>query len=511
MILCDDFVFVHYPKTGGTFVTDVLSRVFAALGKSFVDTNKHGTCAEIPPAYAGVPMCSCIRNPYDVKVSQFKFEEWITKAPPEGLVEAKKRFHHFPALSFQEFLQAIDLMSPAYLRNVAINPFAASLGQHTHRFMRTFFRDYQETVKNLDEAFVARAPLQEHMYPVRFFRTHRLNQDLHAFLLERGYPREHIDFILTERKILPKGGTRKEGDHWSRFYTPELMAWVRRRERLIFRLFPEFDETAQPAQPPESPPPPKRTPARNCIILGTGRSGSSMVAGCLRDSGYYMGQGLKGPTESNPLGYFESVEVNDINEDLLKAVLRPLPRWLPASWLSGQLGKDQHWLARVPVSRRIPCPLPLAQRIDAAVSHGPFCFKDPRFSYTLPVWRPFLDNVVFVCVFREPGRTINSMLTDCRTQPYLRTLTISRHMALHVWLLMYRHILEVHQRQGQWLFLHYDQVLEGDGLNRLEAALGATVDRSFPRPEMKRSTDDGAAPREAQEIYQTLCRLAGYG
>jgi hypothetical protein len=53
---------------------------------------------------------------------------------------------------------------------------------------------------------------------------------------------EDVAFILTHEKVLPgEGAVRPEGDRWQSHYTPELHDYVRTHERLIFRLFPEFD------------------------------------------------------------------------------------------------------------------------------------------------------------------------------------------------------------------------------------------------------------------------------
>src|SRR5262249_21790216 len=77
---------------------------------------------------------------------------------------------------------------------------------------------------------------------------------------------------------------------------------------------------------------------RNCLILGSGRSGTSMLAGMLRLAGYYMGEHLVPADPSNPKGYFEDDEVNAINEELLSPVTPP--RSHPAfGW---------RWLAAVP-------------------------------------------------------------------------------------------------------------------------------------------------------------------
>ena len=140
----------------------------------------------------------------------------------------------------------------------------------------------------------------------------------------------------------------------------------------------------------------------------------------------------------------------------------------------------------------------------------PFCFKDPRFSYTLDAWRRCVrDGAVYLCVFREPSRTAASILVEAR-QPYLADLDLDRDGALGVWTLMYRHILETHRGQGEWVFVHYDQIIDGSGLDRVEAALGTRVDRSFPEPMLKRSVDVGGVSAETARTYATLCDLAGF-
>ena len=44
---------------------------------------------------------------------------------------------------------------------------------------------------------------------------------------------------------------------------------------------------------------------RNCLILGSGRSGTSMAAGILARAGYFMGAELWPADIGNPKGYFE--------------------------------------------------------------------------------------------------------------------------------------------------------------------------------------------------------------
>jgi hypothetical protein len=249
---------------------------------------------------------------------------------------------------------------------------------------------------------------------------------------------------------------------------------------------------------------------RNVIISGSGRSGTSMVAGVLAKSGYFMGDHLYPARESNPKGFYEDPEINGINEALVAQVIPQRPRLLGRWFFRSRPLEGQRWLARVPVGTKIPSLPIINEHIRKTLQREPFCFKDPRFSYTLPVWRPFLKNTVFVCIFRDPASTALSIVKECRDAEYLHSLSVSFQQALEVWNLMYRHILDVHRHEGAWLFLHYNQVLSGEGLERLEDFVDAPVDRSFPDPSLNRSFSDDLVPEEVARVYQHLCEIAEY-
>lgn len=252
--------------------------------------------------------------------------------------------------------------------------------------------------------------------------------------------------------------------------------------------------------------------ARSCLVLGSGRGGTSMVAGTLSGDGYYMGEHPLPDNQANPRGFFEDREINSLNEMLLAPVSPVRPDGVAGEPEPHPVYGWQRWLAPIPVGTRIPCPPYVARRIEAQTARSPFCFKDPRFCYTLPAWRPFLRDAVLVCVFREPDRTARSITRLCENDWYLSSmgLSVSFPEAVEVWTLMYRHVLEAHRRLGEWLFVHYDQMLDGSAIPRLEAALGVEADRRFPDPELKRSPGDGGVDPAALGVYRRLCELAGY-
>jgi hypothetical protein len=249
---------------------------------------------------------------------------------------------------------------------------------------------------------------------------------------------------------------------------------------------------------------------RSVIILGSGRSGTSMVAGTLAKAGYFMGEDLYCPRQSNPKGFFEAPEINGINEELIARAIPKRPPVVGRWFFRARPVYGQRWLARVPLETKIKSSLATVERIRRVVERQPYCFKDPRFCYTLPAWRPYLKDTVFVCVFRHPAVAAESILRECADAQYLHGLSIDFEGALMVWTLMYRHVLEIHSHEGEWLFLHFDQVLQDEGLDRLEEFTGAGIDRGFPEASLRRTVSGLAVPKASLSIYERLCELASF-
>jgi hypothetical protein len=251
---------------------------------------------------------------------------------------------------------------------------------------------------------------------------------------------------------------------------------------------------------------------RNCIILGSGRSGTSAAAGVMARAGYFMGSRLMLADERNPAGYFEDEEINAINEELLMQVVPVCRSGIIGKYLlKNHMPYGMRWLARIPLNASMSCPSRLNERIKLLTAREPYCFKDPRFSYTLSIWRPFLRNNIYVCVFRNPVATANSILKVCSVGEYPRGIVMNLERALRVWELMYRHILEIHYRQGgAWLFIHYEQLLNGSALQTLGNILDITPDSDFVLRELNHTRPSGVIPQKLRTTYKRLCELARY-
>ncbi len=263
MFVTSRFVFLHQPKTGGTFVTAVLSRLHEAQGDRvetvYLDPDRlteapapqpgrafkvmigprhqHGRRADIPTTYAGLPVVATIRNPYDRYASQYEFGWWRRAPDMFGPVaELSRQYPRYPDLTFEEFVRLTNAVSvPACPGRGDDRP-----GFHTYQFLESFARDPDGAWRRLCDGAPG-AAWDAGTEDMAFLDQSRLNDALYAWLLRMGYPRTAVAFVRQADRILPPEGGRTAEQHWTRYYDPALKAFVRHRERLLFDRFPQFD------------------------------------------------------------------------------------------------------------------------------------------------------------------------------------------------------------------------------------------------------------------------------
>jgi hypothetical protein len=245
---------------------------------------------------------------------------------------------------------------------------------------------------------------------------------------------------------------------------------------------------------------------RDLFILGCGRSGTSMVAGLFAAAPYFQGTVLHPPRPSNPRGFFEDAEVNEINETVLRPLVPERRSDGGVEYLADSPRRGQHWLARLPVDREIVAAPSERARIGDVLSRGSFCLKDPRFCYTLHLWREGAPQARMICVFRHPQVVVASILREMSLMPYLDDLALSVREAFQVWRLMYSHVLQRHACTGAWLFVEYHDLFQPAALDRLAEFSGATIDRTFPTPALDRSRAIPSFDSDASELYDELVR-----
>lgn len=244
------------------------------------------------------------------------------------------------------------------------------------------------------------------------------------------------------------------------------------------------------------------------VVVGSGRSGSSLVAGLMATAGHHLGRRLLPANPANPRGFFEDFRTILVNEKLLAPHTEqvPQPRFTDGPIHTAPLRDLQRWLAVLPPEASIAAPEELAPEMQATIVRSPWCRKDPRFCYTLPAWEPWYRHAVRICVFREPSRTANSLVASVP----LQKMELGYDGALEIWAAAYQQVLRNHRHHGDWFFVHYDQILDGTALPRLELAAGARLDPGFIDATLRRASPAGGWPAEIDEIYDELCDAAEF-
>jgi hypothetical protein len=251
MIITDKFVFIHLPRAGGTFITDMLYHVFRyrrnenfmdlkyPLDAQYINARKvltqHGLFSQIPEEYKHKTIISCMRNPFDRYVSLYECHHWV-HFPYDTEENLRKSYAAYPDLDFKDYLileNNVGLRTRIYHENLHVD-----IGALTYQFILYFFKDPQSVISILSDDYIASERYKSDMAKILFLRTESLNHDLHSALLNLGYPEKEISFILTAQKI--NKSDRKKGDEWTHYYNDELLEYVRLKERFLFKLFPEY-------------------------------------------------------------------------------------------------------------------------------------------------------------------------------------------------------------------------------------------------------------------------------
>jgi hypothetical protein len=77
--------------------------------------------------------------------------------------------------------------------------------------------------------------------------------------------------------------------------------------------------------------------------------------------------------------------------------------------------------------------------------------------------------------------------------------------AINYWVDIYTYIL-LNQvtAGGDWIFVDYDEILAGTGLNYISSILGASANASFVDQSLRRAPADEELPKRTRDLYQEL-------
>jgi hypothetical protein len=188
-----------------------------------------------------------------------------------------------------------------------------------------------------------------------------------------------------------------------------------------------------------------------------------MLAEAFVRAGHNAGDRLIPPSPANPNGFFEDLDVNGANDDVLatldtvEGTSRP-PRHL--WWLGAFIGpstSDAHPQG--------------ADRRAALVPEHPFVLKDPRFSHTLPSWTTVeAHQIVMVRDPREVAASVRVMEAVVDSAP---SFDVSLAHCAAMWSAAYRSILQ--WCDASTVFVDARALRDGTALNHLGDVTGADL------------------------------------
>ncbi len=83
----------------------------------------------------------------------------------------------------------------------------------------------------------------------------------------------------------------------------------------------------------------------------------------------------------------------------------------------------------------------IANYLTQCPNDKPFVLKDPRFSYALTAWMLQLSAKIYICVFRDPLSSANSIVRRCSHFTHFQPMGINILYALQFWECINRRIL----------------------------------------------------------------------
>ncbi len=234
MLATDKFVFGHLPRSGGTFISDVIKKFFPTAH----EIGHHLPRELLPREYTHLPMLGTIRNPWEFYVSLY-FYVWPKYATSilaswmsdNGILDFRDSVRNLLNLGVNnERLDVLIDMLPdqvdyAYAKRNIPNTSketmrkvrGTGIGYYTFRFNHIF--------GNTENVF--------------FCRVESLRQDLVSFFDTIGAATNELrDYVLQSDKV-----NSSNHHHYSTYYTPELAELVLVRESDLIKRFGYAFET----------------------------------------------------------------------------------------------------------------------------------------------------------------------------------------------------------------------------------------------------------------------------
>jgi hypothetical protein len=243
MIVTDKFVFLHLPRTGGTFVSEIIKKFFPSAH----EIGYHLPRVTLPKQYSRLPVLGGVRNPWEFYASWYHHQISDTKYSPLfcGLSENRK-------LDFvQTIRNALNLGVGDEKLDLLIQGLPEDFN-YQKRHISNVTKDVMRKVRGTGLGLFA-FRFNQLFGPgddVFFCRVESLRSDLIAFFEGIGAMSDALrSYVLgLDKKNI------SEHLHYSTYYTPELAELVLIRDRPLIERFGYVFERPPSVETAESKP-----------------------------------------------------------------------------------------------------------------------------------------------------------------------------------------------------------------------------------------------------------------
>lgn len=176
---------------------------------------------------------------------------------------------------------------------------------------------------------------------------------------------------------------------------------------------------------------------RVVIVLGSGRSGTSLLMQILAGMGMQVSNNLIAANVSNPEGFFEDLDFKDIQAELYSCLNVSASMPLPENWIDTDCAKRAKASLHASLQRLL------------AEKTGILGLKDPRISTLLPLWlllfNPLRVVPRYILAVRDPRSVVASFVRQYKTPG---------HTAELIWLL--RTVGAIENTRADCFIAHYE-------------------------------------------------------
>jgi len=226
MIVTDKFVFLHLPRSGGTFVSEVIRKFFSSAH----EIGYHLPRVALPTEFSHLPVLGGVRNPWDFYVSWYHHQHSGNRYSPLFFGISENRKLDFAqtirnALNLGVSGAKLDILIQGlpenfdYQKNHIANVTKDVMGKIRSTGLGLYSFRFNQMFGPADDVF--------------FCRVESLRSDLMAFFERIGAASEALrNYVLgLDKKNI------SEHLHYSSYYTPELAELVLIRDRPLIERF----------------------------------------------------------------------------------------------------------------------------------------------------------------------------------------------------------------------------------------------------------------------------------